>query len=216
MIISIKCFNKNMLQENTFVVYDEASEEVAVIDPGCYPAEMKSLLEEYGKVNYIILTHGHSDHIASVNDIKKDYPDAVIIANKDEKKLLNSPTINGSLNLFLKPIDVEADKYVSDGDSVKLGEVEFTFITTPGHSPGGMCIHTSDGVLFSGDTLFKASIGRTDLYEGDFDTLISSIADKLYELPGDTIVLPGHGPATTISYEKRVNPFVCIDSTLTE
>lgn len=208
-MISVKSYNRNMLQENTFVAIDEATNRVAVIDPGCYPEQMKELLENTGVVEYIILTHGHSDHIACVNDIKKDFPDVKVIASTDEKQLLNNSRYNGSLDLFGKPFEVEADIYINDDDdTIMLGESEFRFITTPGHSPGGMCIYACNRVLFSGDTLFKASIGRTDLFGGDYDTLISSIRNKLFELPENTVVLPGHGPQTSISYEKRVNPFV--------
>lgn len=206
-MISIKAYNTNMLQENTFVVIDEATNKAAVIDPGCYPDEMRTLLENY-ELECIILTHGHSDHICSTHSIKADYPDIPVIAHFKEKELLNNASNNGSINLFGRPIELDADSYVNDGDTINVGETEMTFIATPGHSPGGMCILTSDGVLFSGDTLFKASIGRTDLYGGSFDTLISSIVNKLFVLPEDTVVLPGHGPGTTISYEKRVNPFV--------
>lgn len=206
-MINIKVYNRNMLQENTFVVTDEATQTIAVIDPGCYPDKMKAYLSEVGNVAYIILTHGHSDHIACVSELKKDYPDAVIIANFDEKTLLNISRFNGSLDLFARPIEVEADKYVIDGETCILGETELTFISTPGHSPGGMCILT-DGILFSGDTLFQRSIGRTDLYGGSYETLIQSIKEKLLVLPDDTKVLPGHGPSTTIAIEKRINPFV--------
>lgn len=195
-----------MLQENTYILTDSETNQGMVIDPGCYTPAMKKELRNLTELKYIILTHAHGDHMGALNAIRKDHPDAVLIAGVKEKKLLLDAENNGSMEFSPEPVSTEADRYVSEGDSVTLGSIEFTFMETPGHTKGGICI-CGDGKIFTGDTLFFRSIGRTDLYSGNMEQMRKSL-QKLMRLPDDIQVLPGHGPGTSIGAEKKGNPFV--------
>lgn len=205
-MITVKRYNENMLQENTYILTDSETNQGMVIDPGCYTPAMKKELRSLTELKYIILTHAHGDHMGALNAIRKDYPDAVLIAGVKEKKLLLDAENNGSMEFSPEPVSTEADRYVSEGDSVTLGSIEFTFMETPGHTQGGICI-CGDGKIFTGDTLFFRSIGRTDLYSGNMEQMRKSL-QKLMRLPDEIQVLPGHGPGTSIGAEKKGNPFV--------
>lgn len=205
-MITVKRYNENMLQENTYILTDSETNQGMVIDPGCYTPAMKKELRNLTELKYIILTHAHGDHMGALNAIRKDYPDAVLIAGVKEKKLLLDAENNGSMELSPEPVSTEADRYVSEGDSVTLGSIKFTFMETPGHTQGGICI-CGDGKIFTGDTLFFRSIGRTDLYSGNMEQMRKSL-QKLMRLPDEIQVLPGHGPGTSIGAEKKGNPFV--------
>lgn len=205
-MITVKRYNENMLQENTYILTDSETNQGMVIDPGCYTPAMKKELRNLTELKYIILTHAHGDHMGALNAIRKDYPDAVLIAGVKEKKLLLDAENNGSMEFSPEPVSTEADRYVSDGDSVTLGSIKFTFMETPGHTQGGICI-CGDGKIFTGDTLFFRSIGRTDLYSGNMEQMRKSL-QKLMRLPDEIQVLPGHGPGTSIGAEKKGNPFV--------
>ena len=195
-----------MLQENTYILTDSETNQGMAIDPGCYTPAMKKELRNLTELKYIILTHAHGDHMGALNAIRKDYPDAVLIAGVKEKKLLLDAENNGSMEFSPEPVSTEADRYVSEGDSVTLGSIKFTFMETPGHTQGGICI-CGDGKIFTGDTLFFRSIGRTDLYSGNMEQMRKSL-QKLMRLPDEIQVLPGHGPGTSIGAEKKGNPFV--------
>ena len=205
-MITVKRYNENMLQENTYILTDSETNQGMVIDPGCYTPAMKKELRNLTELKYIILTHAHGDHMGALNAIRKDYPDAVLIAGVKEKKLLLDAENNGSMEFSPEPVSTEADRYVSEGDSVTLGSIKFTFRETPGHTQGGICI-CGDGKIFTGDTLFFRSIGRTDLYSGNMEQMRKSL-QKLMRLPDEIQVLPGHGPGTSIGAEKKGNPFV--------
>lgn len=205
-MITVKRYDENMLQENTYILTDFETNQGMVIDPGCYTPAMKKELRNLTELKYIILTHAHGDHMGALNAIRKDYPDAVLIAGVKEKKLLLDAENNGSMEFSPEPVSTEADRYVSEGDSVTLGSIEFTFMETPGHTKGGICI-CGDGKIFTGDTLFFRSIGRTDLYSGNMEQMRKSL-QKLMRLPDEIQVLPGHGPDTSIGAEKKGNPFV--------
>lgn len=205
-MITVKRYNENMLQENTYILTDSETNQGMVIDPGCYTPAMKKELRNLTELKYIILTHAHGDHMGALNAIRKDYPDAVLIAGVKEKKLLLDAENNGSMEFSPEPVSTEAGRYVSEGDSVTLGSIKFTFMETPGHTQGGICI-CGDGKIFTGDTLFFRSIGRTDLYSGNMEQMRKSL-QKLMRLPDEIQVLPGHGPGTSIGAEKKGNPFV--------
>lgn len=205
-MITVKRYNENMLQENTYILTDSETNQGMVIDPGCYTPAMKKELRDLTELKYIILTHAHGDHMGALNAIRKDYPDAVLIAGVKEKKLLLDAENNGSMEFSPEPVSTEAGRYVSEGDSVTLGSIKFTFMETPGHTQGGICI-CGDGKIFTGDTLFFRSIGRTDLYSGNMEQMRKSL-QKLMRLPDEIQVLPGHGPGTSIGAEKKGNPFV--------
>lgn len=195
------------IQVNTYLAFDETKKGF-IVDPGGYSLQLTETVRKGGvDVEYIILTHGHGDHISGVEDFLRDFPKAKVVAYVQEREMLKDPHLNESLGICGKAVSLEADQYVNDRDTLKIGNTELTFVHTPGHTKGGMCI-MADGCVFSGDTLFRASIGRTDFYGGDFSEIIRSIKEKLFVLPDNTIVYPGHMSETTIGYEKEHNPFV--------
>lgn len=197
------------LQANTYLAVDEKTNEGFIVDPGGYNKVLtKEVRDNNVNIKYIILTHGHSDHICGVNEHKAEFPDAKIVAYKDEEAMLENPNLNQSPG-FGVPYSTKADILVSDGDELKVGDVTLKFIHTPGHTEGGMCIYVKEAkALFSGDTLFRQSIGRTDFPGGSYKEIMDSIRKKLFLLPDDTNVFPGHMGTTSIGFEKENNPFV--------
>ena len=186
---------------NCYILMDEETKEAVMIDPGGDVDDLKKAVGEFGcSVKYILITHGHLDHTGGVSELSKAYNAPIAISNIDEKMASDDQYMFGK---FYK----KADFNISEGDVFKIGKSEIKCIETPGHTPGGVCFLV-DNLLFTGDTLFSGSIGRTDLTGGDFDSLISNIKTKLIVLPEDTIVLPGHGPESTIKREKMHNPFL--------
>lgn len=197
-----------MLQANTYLVCDETSRLGFIVDLGGYSKELKNIIEKNDiQIQYIVLTHGHGDHIGGVQEHLKDFPDAKVVCSRAEEKMLLDPELNEAHNFGPEKVSFKPDILVDDGDTLTVGNMTMKFIMTPGHTEGGMCILVDD-VLFSGDTLFCRSIGRTDLAGGDFRTIMESIKKKLFLLPDETQVLPGHMGPTTIGFEKEHNPFV--------
>ena len=207
MTLSVKKYESSFLQENTYIIKDTETGTTALIDPGCCTEEMENFIGSVSHLDYILLTHAHGDHIRELDVWRKKHPEAELVAHSDEKEMLNSSSLNGSLSLYGKIQEDDADIYVKDGDELSFGNTFFRFIHTPGHTKGSMCI-LIDGMLFSGDTLFLTSVGRTDLNGGSHKAILDSIRNKLFSLPENTKVFTGHGPATDINYEKRFNPFV--------
>ena len=192
---------------NCYIVADEDSEEAAVVDPGGESDKIYKALNQMGKkCVYIILTHGHMDHIGGGAKLK-ELTGARIWIHEKYNEMRNDPALNLATSGYGEKISFKGDILVSDGDEIKIGLTLAKIIHTPGHTLGGICIYIGDH-LFSGDTLFERSIGRTDLYGGDYETIIRSIRNKLFNLDKTTIVHPGHGGDTTIEIEMSKNPFL--------
>ncbi len=195
------------LQVNCFVVACQKTREAMVIDPGGEGPQILHLAESSGyQVKQIVNTHGHFDHIGA-NQQVKDATGAVLMMHEADLPLLqNARNHAQAYGLTVSP-SPDPDKFLNEGDVFSVGEQSFSVFHVPGHSPGSICL-LSDGHLFVGDVLFAGSIGRTDLPGGDFDALVEGVREKLFRLPAETIVHPGHGPDTTIGREKQMNPFV--------
>jgi len=192
---------------NCYLVSCPETKKAAIIDPGANSAGIQRWIAEEGvQVEYILLTHGHFDHIGAVDELRELYQAKVGI-HKEDAIMLTSGAHNLSRMLGRSYDFKSADFLLEDGQVVQVGNLTLTVIATPGHTPGGVCFLTSEG-LISGDTLFDGSIGRTDFPGGSYQELIDSIVKKLLVLPEDTKVYPGHGPETTIGREKRDNPFL--------
>jgi hydroxyacylglutathione hydrolase len=200
--MEIKIFTRGIFQVNSYLVLNE--KEAIIIDP----FESKEFLEgikDY-KVSYILLTHGHIDHILAVNELKEKTKAKVAI-HKNDLELLNNENENMAKEFNYKLEKIKPDIILEDSQKLKFEDRDIEIIHTPGHTQGSICILIKN-VLFSGDTLFKESIGRTDLPGGDFDQEINSINKRLLTLPDKTMVFPGHGPRTTIKEEKEGNFFI--------
>lgn len=203
----IECRAVGAMGANCYLISCLETKKAAIIDPGANSAGLKQWVAEKGvQVEYILLTHGHFDHIGAVDDLRELYHAKVGIHTEDAIMLTSgahnlSRMVGRSLDF--KP----ADLLLEDGQELHVGNLTFRVITTPGHTLGGVCFLTPEG-LISGDTLFDGSIGRTDFPGGSYEDLINSIKNKLLLLPEETKVYPGHGPETTIGREKRANPFL--------
>ncbi|MDF2882244.1 MAG: beta-lactamase domain protein [Clostridiaceae bacterium] len=186
---------------NCYILMDEDTKESAVIDPG---GDEDDIIQEIqrleAKVKIILLTHGHADHTGAVDKLKEKYNVPVALNNNDKEMMLNNEFIYGTINSGI-------EKNIEDGDKFTIGNLEINCVETPGHTPGGVSFIVGN-MVFTGDTLFQGSIGRTDFKGGNYDVIINSIKTKLLTLSEDTVVYPGHGPQTTIKYEMVNNPFL--------
>lgn len=200
----IKTYIEPPIDNNNYLIIDEQSKEAALIDCSAVDDQVrKDLIEHGATLKYILLTHGHFDHIAGI----RPNPDVKVVMNKEDLNWLNKA--NQYLPMFGIPeISIpKIDIFVKDGDIIKLGSLEIKVITTPGHTQGGVCFLV-DGKLFSGDTIFRESVGRCDLEGGDFNQIIESIENKIFTLPPQTLIYPGHGRMTSVEWEKEHNNFM--------
>jgi hydroxyacylglutathione hydrolase len=213
-MLSVHSFEFNPFQENTYVVYDETLECI-IIDPGCSnQQEEKQLLsfirDNKLEVKQLINTHCHIDHVLGNAFVKRTFQVKLVIHSKEEP-LLKSVKAYAPNYGFYQYEEAMIDGYLHEGDTITVGNQELEILFVPGHSPGHIALyHREDKIVLAGDVLFRESIGRTDLPGGDYDTLIDSIHTQLFTLPDDVTVYCGHGPGTTIGYEKRNNPFCAV------
>lgn len=198
------------LAANCYIVACPRTRVAAVVDPGAPDPWIEETVRAQAlRVERILLTHGHGDHIGGVQWVR-GWSGAPVACHRGDVPLLRDPQLNGSA-WFGSPVSLpDPEHLLEEGGRVVLGEVHLEVLHTPGHTPGGVCFR-GPGLVLAGDTLFAGSIGRTDLPGGDYATLVRSIREKLFILPPDTVVYPGHGPETTIEDEKKYNPFVGLE-----
>ena len=211
-MLKIKNYCFNPFQENGYLIWDDTMEGV-IIDPGCINEgeleKVKKTIAEQGiSIKAIWLTHGHFDHIYGVRALVENYGVPVRLSPED-KAIMDKFSDHARSFGMPAPDTSFGTLDIKDKDILKFGETEFEVISTPGHTPGGVCFYDrKDKVLFSGDTLFAGAIGRTDLFMGEYDQLIVSLMDKVMGIDGEVKVFPGHGPSTDISHERTHNPFL--------
>lgn len=197
-----------MVGTNCYLLENTDTKECVLIDPADSPDKISQMIEKSGcELKGILLTHGHFDHIMAVDAVRDKY-NVKVYASCDEKNTLAMPHINLG-EAYGMNLSVKADVWHKDGDIIELAGFKIKAIHTPGHTEGGTCYYIEDiGVLFSGDTLFCESVGRTDFPGGSMSAIVRSIKEKLMVLPEDTKVYTGHGEGTSIGYEKVNNPFL--------
>lgn len=196
-----------MVSTNTYLVKNKDTGELLIIDPADAAGSIQEKIRQMeGRPAAILLTHGHFDHMMAAEELRTAY-DIPVYACRKEQELLKNARYNLSAS-WASPHVLEADRYLADGEVFRLAGFEIRLLHTPGHTEGSCCYYLSEeGVLFSGDTLFAGSVGRTDFPTSSGAEMRNSLHRLLAELPGDTRVCPGHGEETTIAYEKRYNPF---------
>ncbi|HAX51449.1 MBL fold metallo-hydrolase [Muricomes intestini] len=206
--MKIERFVIGIISTNCYLVQNEESKECFLIDPGACPGKLVDHIKSSGlEMKAILLTHGHFDHIMGIDGFLNEFPVPVYV-HEAEKELLEDAALNSSAT-YGPGYTFSGAHYLKSGEKLTVAGLEVEAIYTPGHTAGGCCYYIqSEGVLFSGDTLFCASIGRTDFPTGSSSQLIRSIQDKLMCLPGETKVYPGHMDETTIAFEQTHNPFL--------
>ncbi len=211
-MLKIQKFVFNPFSENTYIVWDDNSKTGAIIDPGCNDDNEREAVDNFIMSNslnlkFLINTHCHIDHIFGNAYIKKNYGVKFLAPEKDVPLLDMMMNVAKMYAVELVP-SPPPDELIFDEQKFLLGKTEGKFLFTPGHSPGEVCLYfEKDKICFTGDVLFNKNIGRTDLPGGSYDTLIDSIENKLFTLPDDVTICPGHGAASTIGDEKKNNPF---------
>jgi len=204
--MQIKSFSRNDMRQNIYLLWCEETNEAVIIDAGCSAIDEKAIASTMHEltVKAILLTHGHFDHIIAVEKLRA-LTGAEVFCHASEQKLLADPQLNLAC-MIKQDITVTPCKLFNDGDTFQFGNCTLKVLHTPGHTPGGICYyHAESGSLFTGDTLFKNAVGRTDLPLSDEAKLKRNISTKLFTLPGETKIYPGHGYSSTIEAEKQHN-----------
>ena len=210
--MNIKGLAVGPLQANCYLLWDKPGGSVAIIDPGGDPEAIISVIEEEKLIPVVLInTHGHIDHIAANRAIKERY-DIPLLIHSEDAACLTNPDLNLSA-LGLGSIDSPpCDRELQDGAEIAVGEIMLKVISTPGHSPGGICLLMArpdqPDIIITGDTLFAGGVGRTDFPGGSWSQLMASIQNRLLSFPDETIIFPGHGPHSTIGEERNSNPFL--------
>ena len=199
-----------MFGSNCFIVGSESDKKGIIIDPGADASAIMNAVREAGlSIELIVATHNHVDHVGALRQVKEATGAPYAVHEADTESLM--PDVFGRMLGVMMSRSLKAppkpDRLLRDGDVIEVGDLKFSVLHTPGHTPGGISLR-GDGLVFSGDTLFNFGIGRTDLSGGDYATLMNSIVTKLMGLPDETVVYPGHGPKTTIGAERRMNAFL--------
>ena len=208
----LKTVISEMFEENAYIAHLDGQEEALVVDPGFEPQPILDYLQEQElSLAAILNTHGHADHIAGNAALKEAWPTAPLVIGEGDAAKLTDPMLNLSGQYGMGFVSPEADTQLSGGQTYQAAGFDLEVRDAPGHSCGHIIFLWNDGetpLVFAGDVLFRGSVGRTDFPDGSFPQLVDSIKSQLFDLPDETIVLPGHGPATTVGEEKRHNPFV--------
>lgn len=211
-MLNVKVFTFNPVQENTYVIFNE-NKNAIIIDPGCYFDEEKSILEQYIHTNklqvkQLINTHCHLDHVFGNKWVHETFGVELYLHINEKMVLEYAPTSGNQWGLPFENYNGPLH-FLQEGSTIFLDDDKLEIFLTPGHSPGSLCFYAAkEAFVIGGDVLFRNSIGRTDLPGGNYAALINSIKENLWPLPDDTVVYSGHGPSTTIGYEKRNNPFL--------
>ena len=194
---------------NCYIGINEETKECFIVDPATCPPEFVSYIKNAGlTVKAVLLTHGHFDHIMGLDALLKEFS-VPVYAHEAEREVLESEQLNSSASMLGQPYSFSGADYVTNRQELRIAGFEIRVVYTPGHTIGGCCYYIEkEKTLFSGDTLFHGSVGRTDLPTGSMGQLVSSVRDRLFVLPDDTKVYPGHMEETTIGYEKKYNPFI--------
>ena len=198
--------------ENTYIVWKAGDTRAIVIDPGLQPAEILAVLNQQKlQLQAIWLTHGHADHIAGNGALKRRYPEVPILVHPLDEAKLTDPWQNLSAQFGLELVSPPADRLIYEGELLEVGGIKWRVAYLPGHCRGHV-VFISEGleptVVLAGDTLFNGSVGRSDFPDGNAADLMKGIREKLYTLPDSTLILPGHGPSSTVGDEKESNPYV--------
>ena len=201
-------FNGGGYAANTYVLSDKDSGDAILFDPSCPPAEMADFFSANGMtLRYIVLTHAHYDHMLKLNETREYFPDVPVLVGKGDEGGFTDSKVNCAYLFGIPAVDFGApDKTITEGDELTLGDSKVSVISTPGHTPGCCCFIAGD-IMITGDTLFEDSIGRSDFIGGDLNILIASLK-RLMSLDRDYEIYPGHGPSSTLSLERRHNPFI--------